>query len=106
MAGLVFAAVVLVAAGVWLARGARARAARRRWREGPGTSPERAIPVRSYDEIDAAVAARRCACGERLRPTGEGTRQAGERRYRFVRLACDECEEAAALYFDVSEVAH
>jgi hypothetical protein len=103
---LLFASVALLAASVWLWRGARARAVRRRLREGPGTAIERAIPVRSFEEIDQAVARRRCHCGDRLRPTGEGTRQDGDRRYRFARLVCDECEEASVLYFDVSEIRH
>ena len=106
MTGLLFAAVVLVAAGVWLWRGAAARAERRRLRSGPGTSPEEAIPVRSFDDIDLVVAGRRCSCGSALRLTGEGARQDGERRLRFTRLVCDECEEAYALYFDLTELRH
>ena len=106
MTGLVFAAIIVVAAGMWIARGVRARAARARSRSGPGSSLETAIAVRSFDEIDAAVRARRCHCGARLRTTGEGARQAGDHRYRFARLACDECEEETVLYFDVSDVLH
>ena len=67
---------------------------------------ERAIPVRSFDEIDAAVSARRCACGRRLRTTGEGARQVGAQRLRLTRLACDDCEEETVLFFDVSELVH
>jgi hypothetical protein len=62
--------------------------------------------VRSFDEIDRAIAARRCHCGERLRATGEGARDAGTHRYRFARLACDACEEERVLYFDVTNVLH
>jgi hypothetical protein len=104
--GLLFAAVVLIAAGTWVARGLRARAGRERVRHGPGTSLVSAIGVRSFDEIDRTVAARRCHCDARLRAVGEGTREVGERRYRFARLVCDECEENFVLYFDVSEVRH
>jgi hypothetical protein len=104
--GLLFAIVVAVAAAVWIARGMRARAARARFRTGPGTSLESAIPVRSFDDIDRDVATRRCHCGSWLQLAGEGTRQDGTRRYRVVRLGCDECEEGVALYFDVSDVLH
>jgi len=106
MTGLLFASIVLIAAGVWLARGVRARAARAHSRSGPGSSLETAIAVRSFDEIDTTVRTRRCHCGGRLRATGEGARQAGDHRYRFVRLACDECEEETVLYFNVSDVLH
>jgi hypothetical protein len=106
MTGVLFAAIVLVAAGVWVARGVRARAARARSRSGPGSSLETAIPIRSFEDIDAMVTTRRCHCGRRVRPTGEGTREAGARRYRFARLACDECEEETMLHFDVTDLLH
>ena len=60
--------------------------------------------MRSFDEIDRVVGARRCTCGRPLRSTGEGARQVGGRRFRFARLACDDCEEEHLIFFDVSEV--
>ncbi len=106
LTALLFASVALLASAVWLVRGWRVRAARRRHATGPGSSLDSAIPVRSFEQIDVAVAARRCHCGTRLRTSGEGARQDGERRYRVARLACDECEEVSELYFDVSEILH
>ena len=106
MTGLVFAAIIVVAAGTWISRGVRTRAARARSRSGPGSSLDLAIAVRSFDEIDATLGVRRCHCGARLRATGEGTRQVGSHRYRFARLACDDCEEETVLHFDVSDVRH
>jgi hypothetical protein len=106
MSGLIFTAVVIVAAATWIVRGMRVRAARNRVRSGPGTSLAQAIPVRSFDEIDRTLARRRCHCGTDLRLTGEGARSVAERRYRLARLACDECEEETVLYFDVSEALH
>lgn len=106
MTGLVFALVATVAAGVWIWRGATTRAEQRRLRRGPGTSPEQAIPVQSFGDIDLVVAGRQCSCGTELRLTGEGSRQDGERRLRTTRLVCDECEEAFTLYFDLTEVRH
>lgn len=103
---LLFALVVLLAATTWMVRRRRARTRRRRMTTGPGSSIERAIAVRSFDDIDAVVAARHCACGERLRSTGEGARQAGMHRFRFTRLACDECEEETVLFFDVTDLVH
>jgi hypothetical protein len=80
-----------------LRRAARARA---------GASPEGAIYIRSYAEMDGHLAGRWCHCGGYLERTGEGTRQGGDRRYRVVQLRCQECEERAAAYFDVTDLLH
>lgn len=104
--GLLFAIVVLLAATTWVTRRWRARGRRRQLASGPGSSIERAIAVRSFDDIDGVVRTRRCGCGRRLRTTGEGARQVGMRRFRLTRLACDDCEEETVVFFDVSEVMH
>ena len=106
MIGLLFGAVVLLAAATWVSRGMRARSARAQVRHGPGTTLKSAIVVRSFDEIDSAVGSRLCHCKARLRIVGEGTHEVGERRYRSARLACDTCEENFVLFFDVTEVRH
>jgi len=106
MTGLLFAAVVLVTAGVWVTRGLRRRQARAAVRRGPGTSLEDALPVGSFDAIDDAVAARRCHCGAGMHAVGEGTRAAGERRFRYARLECDACEDEQLLFFDVTTIFH
>jgi hypothetical protein len=104
--GLLFAVIVLLAATTWVARRWRARGRRRLMTSGPGSTIELAIPVRSFDQIDAVVGARHCECGRPLRSTGEGARQGGARRFRLTRLACDECEEETVLYFDVTDLVH
>jgi hypothetical protein len=104
--GLLFAVVVLVAATVWVLRGARTRQARSRSRRGPGTSLEDALPVASFEDIDRAVAARRCHCGAGVHTIGEGTRAAGDRRFRYTRLECDACEDEQLLFFDVTTIFH
>jgi len=104
MTGLLFAGVVLVTAMVWLKRRLAARGARARWRRGAGTSVEDAIAVRSFEDIDRAIAARRCHCGGRVRAVGEGTRDLGARRLRHARIECYECEDEQRLYFDVSQL--
>ena len=104
--GLLFALVVLLAATTWVARRWRARGRHRAFARGPGSSTERAIPVRSFEEIDRVVGARRCRCGHPLRQTGEGARHMGARRFRFARLACDDCEEEHLVFFDVTELVH
>ncbi len=106
MTGLFFAFVVLVTAAVWVTRGVRKRQARASVRRGPGTSLEEALPVSSFDAIDDAVRARRCHCGAGVHAVGEGTREVGDRRFRYARLECDACEEEQLLYFDVTTIFH
>jgi hypothetical protein len=104
--GLLFAVVVLIAATVWVVRGLRTRQAQARTRRGPGTSLADALPVGSFEDIDRAVAARRCHCGSRVHTIGEGTRAAGDRRFRYTRLECDACEDEQLLFFDVTTIFH
>jgi len=100
-------ALVLVAAVVAVARRRLRRVRlRRAAATRAGASPELAIFVRSFTEIDDAVSGRWCHCGGYLERTGEGTRDAGARRYRIVRLLCQECEEAAEVFFDTTEIVH
>ncbi len=104
--GLVFALIVLLAATTWVSRRWRGRRRRRALDTGPGSSIDHAIAVRTFEEIDRALATRRCECGQALRATGEGARQAGTRRFRFARLACDDCEREHVVFFDVSGLVH
>ncbi len=106
MTGLVFAAIVLVTATVWVLRGVRRRQARAAARRGPGTSLADAVAVSSFETIDETVAARRCYCGAGVHTVGEGTREAGGRRFRYARLECDACEDEQLLYFDVTTLFH
>jgi hypothetical protein len=106
MEGLIFSSVVLVASVVWVMRAVRSRRARGGLRRGPGTSLAEALPVTSFDAIDATVAKRRCHCGAGVHTIGEGARQVEERRYRFVRVECDACEEEQLLFFDVTTILH
>jgi hypothetical protein len=104
--GLLFAAVVLVTAGVWVGRGVQRRRARAASRRGPGTSLAEAISVSSFETIDETVAARRCHCGAGVHAIGEGTREVDGRRFRYARVECDACEEEQLLYFDVTTIFH
>lgn len=85
----------------------------RRWQRNrikynrPGTSIFEAIAVDGFDEIDNVVEEQNCGwCDSRLSPSGETSRSVGDRRYRIVRLVCDECERQLVLYFDVTQVFH
>jgi hypothetical protein len=98
--------VAIAVAAVGVRRVGRARL-RRAARARPGASPELAIHVRSYAEMDEHLAARWCGfCGGYLERTGEGSRDAGERRFRVARLACQECERVDEVFFDVTDVLH
>lgn len=106
MTGLLLGAVVLVAvAAVGRRRWHRARL-RRAAGERLGASPERAIAIRSYAEMERHLTRRWCGCGGYLERAGEGTRDAGERRFRIARLRCQECEAVDEVFFDTTDVLH
>ena len=99
------AAIVAAVTTVLLRRRRRARlraAARAR----PGASMANPIAVRSYGEIDEHVGRRWCTCGGFLERRGETTRESGGRRFRVVKLACQECEEPTEVVFDTTDVLH
>jgi hypothetical protein len=98
-------AVIAAVAAVATRRVARATR-RRRMREGPGSSPDRSIPVRSFADMDAELGARTCPCGGRYARTGEGTRAAAGRRYRVARLVCEACEDGPEVFFDTTDLLH
>jgi hypothetical protein len=85
----------------------------RRWRRGrevrarPGAQLERALIVSRFDEIDAALQTRACPwCGGILQVAGETSRLVGERRFRIVRLVCQDCERDERVHFDVTAIFH
>jgi len=100
-------ALAVIAAVVAVATRRLALASRRRGvREGPGSSTDRSIPVRSFAEMDVALDARTCPCGGRYARSGEGTREAAGRRYRVARLVCDACEGGQEVFFDTTDLLH
>jgi len=56
--------------------------------------------------MDDQLARRWCSCGGYLERMGEGTREAGGRRYRVARLRCQECEAVDEVFFDTTDVLH
>jgi hypothetical protein len=106
MTGLLLAVAIIAAlAATGLRRWRRARLARAA-RTRPGASAEHAIHIRSYSDIDEHLARRWCACGGYLERTGEGTREAGGRRFRVARLCCQECERVEEVFFDTTDLLH
>jgi hypothetical protein len=100
-------AIAVVAAVLAVATRRLGLAGRQRLaREGPGSSEERSIPVRSFSEMDASLDVRVCPCGGHYDRTGEGTRDAGGRRYRVARLVCRTCERRLEVFFDTTDVLH
>ena len=99
---------VLVAAVVTMALRRRRRTRLRLAAAGrPGASIDRAIPIRSYGEMDDHLEHRWCGwCGGYLERTGEGTSAGDGRRYRIARLRCQECERIEEVYFDTTDVLH
>ena len=104
MTTILFALAIIAAVGALGLKRLRKARARRAVERGPGSSPEQAIPIRSFDEMDTLLERRRCLCGAFFSLSGEGTREDGHRRLRVARLRCDECEESRELYFDTTSL--
>ena len=106
MTGLLFVAAIsaaLIAIGSRRWRRARLiRASRARL----GASPESAIPIRSYTEMEDHLMGRWCHCGGFLERRGEGTHEVRNRRYRVANLCCQECEEIHRVFFDTTDMPH
>lgn len=75
-----------------------------RARHRPGASPDLAIYIRSFDEMDQHVRKRWCSCGGFLELTGEGTREHDGRRFRVARMECHECEETTEVFFETTDL--
>ena len=102
---LLVAAIVAAVASVGIRRWRRTRL-RRAARTRAGSSPDIAIHIRSYGEMDDHLGRRWCVCGGYLERTGEGTREDGGRRFRVARLACQECETVDEVFFDTTYLLH
>lgn len=72
----------------------------------PGSRKDNAIVVDSFEDIEVAVAARRCLCCGRYQNKGESSAVHDGKRLRVVRLECTFCEERIRLYFDVTSLFH
>ena len=105
MSGFLFSLAILAAVFATGMRRLRRHRLRRAAAERPGVSPERAIAIQSYAEIDDHLARRWCICGGYLERAGEGTRVSDGRRFRVARLRCQECDRVDEVFFDTTEVA-
>ena len=102
MISILFALVIVAAVvAMGLKRRAKARA-RRESMQGPGSSPDQAITIRTFADMDDELRRRHCLCGARFGLAGEGTRDAGGRVLRVARLYCDDCDESREVFFDTS----
>ena len=102
---LMVAAIVAAVTSMGLRRQRRARL-RRAARTRPGATPDLAIAIRSFGEMDEHIDRRWCHCGGYLERSGEGTREVGGRRFRVARLTCQECEAVDEVFFDTTAVLH
>jgi hypothetical protein len=102
---LFVAAIVAAVTAVFLRRRRRSRlraAARTR----AGATPELAIPIRSFADMDEHLSKRWCFCGGYLERRGEGSRDVDGRRFRVARLECQECEAVDEVFFDTTDLLH
>jgi hypothetical protein len=94
-------AIVAAVVAMGLKRRAKAQARQASF-EGPGSSPDAAIAIRTFADMDDELRRRHCLCGARFSVAGEGSRDAGGRVFRVARLYCDECDESREVFFDTS----
>jgi len=106
MTGLHFVVVITAALIAIGSRRWRRARLRRASRARAGASPESAILIRSYGEMEDHLMGRWCHCGGFLERRGEGTQELGSRRYRVASLCCQECEELHWVFFDTTDVPH
>jgi hypothetical protein len=104
--GVLFVAAIAAALTAMTLRRVRRARGRRAALRRPGATPELAIAITSWDDMQPHLRRRPCACGGTLRLAGEGSRAVGDRRFRIGRLVCDDCEEAADVFFDTTAVRH
>jgi len=93
----------LVATGMRRRRIARIR---RELRALPGATPETALAVGDFGEMDEAISRRACPCGGRPGLAGEGSREFEGRRFRVARLVCPACEEEQFVFFETTALFH
>ncbi|MEO1174528.1 MAG: hypothetical protein AAFX94_21110 [Myxococcota bacterium] len=99
MTGLLFAAAIVAALAGLGWRSFRGRGARRGL---PGLSPEHAISIQRFDEIEDWVRRTPCRDGSRPRIVSEGSMSIQGKSYRVVHVECDGCADEFSLYFDQS----
>jgi hypothetical protein len=100
---LILGAALIAALGAVAWKAWRRRAAER---ARPGGTPETALAVHDFAEIDRASRGQTCHCGGPFRLRGEGPAQWAGRPLRAVTLECSRCERERRLYFDLSELRH
>ena len=105
VSALLSLAIIAAVVAVGSRRFRRARL-RRAARTRAGSSPEMAIAIGSYVDMDEHLAGRWCVCGGYLERLGEGSRTIADRRYRIARLRCQECEALDEVFFDTTDVLH
>ena len=106
MIGFLMALALVVALAFSGRRFVRRTRLRRAMLALPGARVENAMPVGSFEEVDAEVRRRRCPCGGRYDVRGESSREEGGKRVRVMGLECKFCEKQVRLFFDVTGMFH
>ncbi len=104
MTTLLFVVAIVAAIGAMGYKRYRKKSRVRTAAQRLGASPDNAIYIRSFDEMDEHMRQRWCSCGGFLETTGEGTREADGRRFRVARMECHECEETTEVFFDTTDL--
>jgi hypothetical protein len=103
MIDFLLALALLLAIAAVALRSWRHRAAERAL---PGRSPETAIRVEDYSDIDVTVRLESCSCGGLFVLRGEGPVRGYGASLRLTRIECRRCARERVLYFDLRTVRH
>lgn len=104
MTVLLFSAAIGSALVVFAIRGVKRRRFEGRRAGLPGLTPENAIRIQRFDEIQDWVRTTPCRDGSRPHIVSEGSLQHGGRAVRVVHVECSSCADEFSLYFDLSEL--
>lgn len=104
MTALLFGAAIGVVMILFTLRGVKRRRFEGRRAGMPGLSPESAIRVQRFDEIQDWVRTTPCRDGSRPEIVSEGSLQLEGRTVRVVHVECSSCADEFSLYFDLSEL--
>lgn len=106
MASLTFVGVLAFVFALLVRDRLKRRRRARLWRAQPARSPETAVRVSRYHEVDEHLRRARCTCGGALALLSEGTRSSDAGAVRVTHLSCTVCEAEHDLFFDVSLLLH
>ena len=104
LSALIFVLAIIISVVVLSIRRLKMRRGRRAWASLSGHSPQTALSISRFDEMDRFVRQTRCPCGGLLKVVSEGSREVAGHKLRVSRCECNRCESELDFFFDMTEV--